>query len=251
VAIVVEAGRVHFHREARAVGAHVGDFDDVGLAAVQRFPHRSHVIARQLGIEEFDRLADDLFARTLVRGHAGLVDVQDGAVPVDDADRVGHGVEDGAVAVVFDVGRLACFAQCVASLAQQRSEVLRKGGIVAGQFERGEGRGRHRCPMSVRRLAAALSGSCRSLHVESSAFPALLPVFAAQEGGEPASGLGEPVEIDPGPDAQSMQHIHHILAGDIAAGALRVGAAAGAGDRGVDHRHAFLRQARMFDSAWP
>jgi hypothetical protein len=50
LAFVDETGRVHFHREARAVGAHVGDLGDVGLAAVERFPDRREVVAGEIGL---------------------------------------------------------------------------------------------------------------------------------------------------------------------------------------------------------
>ena len=39
-AVEDQGGRMHLHREAGAVGAHVGDLDDVGVAAVERFQHR-------------------------------------------------------------------------------------------------------------------------------------------------------------------------------------------------------------------
>jgi hypothetical protein len=38
-------------------------------------------------------LADDLVARPAVRHHAGFVEVEYGAVPVKNADRIGHRIE--------------------------------------------------------------------------------------------------------------------------------------------------------------
>src|SRR3546814_8400113 len=42
-AVVLEVGRMHFHREARAVGAHVGDFDHVAVAAARSEEHTSEL----------------------------------------------------------------------------------------------------------------------------------------------------------------------------------------------------------------
>src|SRR3546814_16002503 len=41
LSLVFEVGRMHLDREAGAVGAHVGDFDDVAVAAAQRVAERS------------------------------------------------------------------------------------------------------------------------------------------------------------------------------------------------------------------
>ena len=136
LAVVFEVGRMHFHREAGAVGAHVGDFDHIGAAAAQCFADRPQVVAWQVRIEHVDRLADDLFARPLVRGHAGLVEVEHGAVPGEHADRIGHGIEQGAVTVALGFGRGARGEQGVVRLLQHRPRCVRQRGVIAGLLQR-------------------------------------------------------------------------------------------------------------------
>ena len=90
-AVVIETGRMHLDREPRAVGAHVGGFDDVSLAAVERLPHGVEVVARQLRVQHVDGFADNLVERRPVGRGGSLVDVEHDALGVKDGDRVGHG----------------------------------------------------------------------------------------------------------------------------------------------------------------
>jgi len=167
--VVFQRGRMHLHREAGAIGAHVGDFDDVGLAAAQRLQHRRQVVARQVGVEHFDRLADDVLARALVGIDAGLVEVEHGAVVGDDADRVRHGVEQGAVAAVFEL-------QGGAGLDQHGRDVLHQLRAFAGQPALAADLDQLRQQVDQRRveLHGGAHAGC-GLHA-ASALPALLPV---------------------------------------------------------------------------
>ncbi|MNV25241.1 hypothetical protein D3C71_1163330 [compost metagenome] len=98
VALMLEPGRMHFHREAAAVAAHVGDFDDVGFALAQRLPDRVQMIAGEVRVQQLDRLADDLFAWAAIRAHPRLVEIQYYAVLAEDADRIGNRIEQRGVA---------------------------------------------------------------------------------------------------------------------------------------------------------
>src|SRR5690606_39455241 len=51
-------------------------------------------------------------------------------------------------------------------------------------------------------------------------------------------GDNQSLEVDAGVDAQAVEHVEHVLAGDIAARALGIGAAAKPGDRAVEHTDA-------------
>ncbi len=146
--VVVEAGRMHFDREPRAVGAHVADFDHVGLAAVERFQHRPHVLLGKVRVEHVDRLADDLVPRPPVGRHPGPVEVEHGAVGGDHADRVGHRVEQRVVAGLCVPGIGAGRAQRVGGLPQQVAGVRRQRGVARRrlQFRR------HRAAAVTRRL---------------------------------------------------------------------------------------------------
>ena len=104
VGAVVVARRMHFHRELAAVAAGVVDLDHVGFVARQGLEHRPHVILRQFGVDGVHQLADELLARPLVGLFTGAVEVDDAAVGGDDADRVGHGVEEAFVAAPHAVG---------------------------------------------------------------------------------------------------------------------------------------------------
>ena len=137
--VVGEVRRMHLDREAGPVRAHVGDFDDVGAAAVQGFQHRRQVVARQVRVEHLDRLADDVLARAVVGLHAGAVEVQHGAVAGDDADRVRHRVEQRAVLVVLGGDRLACLQQRGAHVVHHAPAMLRELGVAAGLLERRQG----------------------------------------------------------------------------------------------------------------
>ena len=171
VAGVGEPGRMHLHREAAAVAAHVGHFDDVGFAPVEGFPHRFEVVRRQVRIEGLDRLADDLLAGAVVGADAGLVEVQHDAGFAEDADRVGHRVEQGVVAQArgFTLGQ--GLVQRVAGLHQQRTgrlvqRVDGQGGLKCGQ----RGLRVHGGNRFDRVRAAAV-------HAGASARPTLLPVW--------------------------------------------------------------------------
>src|SRR5699024_4258510 len=54
----------------------------------------------------------------------------------------------------------------------------------------------------------------------------------------------ELIQVDSGFHAHAVQHVDHVFRGDVAGGASRVGAAAGAGNGTVHHSHAGL-QARQ------
>src|SRR5690606_12285652 len=59
---------------------------------------------------------------------AGLVEVEDAALAVEDADRVGHGVEQVAVALVLALGLVAQAAQFGQGLGEQRRVAPLAGG---------------------------------------------------------------------------------------------------------------------------
>ena len=164
--VEVDVGRMHFHREPRAVAPHVGDFDDVGLAAVQRFPDRHQVVARKVRIEHVDVAPDDLLAWPLVGLHAGLVEVQHRAVLGDDADRVGYGVEQVAVARTFGVGLLLLGEQGVACLPQEQGSGVIRAAFGSGALQRGD----------KRRQVETFAGRVMAHVAAASALPTRLPV---------------------------------------------------------------------------
>jgi hypothetical protein len=78
----------------------------------------------------------------------------------------------------------------------------------------------------------------------------LLPLPAEQA--RPASGrCRQRRQVDSGVDAQPVQHVDHVLAGDVAAGAARVRAAAGPETEASTTATPSSRQARTLASAWP
>jgi hypothetical protein len=174
LALVDEAGRMHLDRKAGAVAAFVGDLDDVALAAVERFPHRDQVIARQFRIEDMDRLAEDLVADAPVFLGAVAIDLDHRALFVEHGDQVGNRIEGGAVqAGVIGPGGLvsaAATAQGLGGIAEHAAQALVEGGVVQGAFERRQ-RVRHR---GLRRWKRSVSGRA-GLHA-ARALPTLLPV---------------------------------------------------------------------------
>src|SRR5690606_30077927 len=42
---------------------------------------------------------------------------------------------------------------------------------------------------------------------------------AAEQGGQPATGVDQAIEVDAGFDAEAVEHVRDVLAGDVAAGA--------------------------------
>lgn len=64
----------------------------------------------------------------------------------------------------------------------------------------------------------------------------------AQLLGHPHARGGEGGQIDPGLDAETVEHPHQVLGGEVAGGALRVRTAAEAARGGVDRGHAVLER---------
>ena len=171
-ALVVERRRMHLDREAGAVGPHVVDLDHIGPAAVERLPDRRQVVVRQVRVEHVDGLSDDLFARALVSGQACPVEVEHGAVMVEDADRIGHGVEQGVVAQPRRFGIVPRGLQGGPRLSEKRMDPCRKVLAEAGFLQCRE---RRCCIRPVGRWRHA--GHWRPVgHDTASAFPARLPV---------------------------------------------------------------------------
>ena len=166
LALVVDRGRMHLDREARAIGAHVGDLDHVAVAATERIQHRDHVIARQVGVDGFDGLANQVVARAAKQAQAGGVHVEHGAVPIDDADRIGHGIEEALVATLGRVTRRAGFLPGVHRIADQAAAVCIKVGTI-GQFAQ---------PASEFLFGNGRADRGLAVFHESYARPALLPV---------------------------------------------------------------------------
>ena len=92
----------------------------------------------QIWIQHFDGLADDLIARPTVRGHAGLVEVEYGAVPVKNADRIGHGVEQRGVAQPFGFGFVDGAVQRGVGAIEQGAGIGVEGGVLTGQVQCGQ-----------------------------------------------------------------------------------------------------------------
>ena len=168
---VMEVGRMHLHREPAAVGTHVGHFDDIGVAAAQGVEHRQHVVARQVRVEHVDGLAHDFLARPVVGPHAGAVEVEHGAVEGDDADRVGHRIEQRAITQAF------CLDFAVRTLDGRSSAVQQ---LACFRAERGIAGGAPQCPEQAGRVGRgvfpALRGWPARGHAAARALPALLPV---------------------------------------------------------------------------
>ncbi len=62
-----------------------------------------------------------------------------------------------------------------------------------------------------------------------------------EHGADEAPGFGHGGEIDAGAHAEAVEHVEHVLGGDVARGARGEGTAAEAGDRGVDDGDAALQ----------
>ena len=103
---------------------------------MQGFEHRLHVVGREVGIEHLDRLADDLLARAPVGAFPGAVEVEHDAALVEDADRVGHRVEQRGVAQACALGIDAAVAQGVRRACQQAAGAVGKGAVAGGGVER-------------------------------------------------------------------------------------------------------------------
>ena len=172
LAVVIKVGRMHLDRIARAISAHVGDFDDAGFPPFELAAQRTEVIPGQVGIQHFDRLADDLLARALVGGDAGLVEVKDGPIPTEDADRIGDCVEQRVVTLPRALGPDGGGMQRIAGLFQQRAHRDRKCGIIAGRLQPSEGlRDVHVDGLRTGRWRKRLG-----VHDAASARPTLLPL---------------------------------------------------------------------------
>jgi hypothetical protein len=63
----------------------------------------------------------------------------------------------------------------------------------------------------------------------------------AQHAADEGAGIDQRIQVQPGGDAHAVQHEDHVLGGHVAGGALGVGAAAQAGDAGVEHVHPHLQ----------
>jgi hypothetical protein len=58
--------------------------------------------------------------------------------------------------------------------------------------------------------------------------------LAAQHARDEGTGVDKSVQVDAGGDAQAVQQVDHVFGGDVAGRALGIGAAAQAGDAGVE-----------------
>ncbi len=170
LALVLEAGRMHLHREAAAIAAHVGDFDDVGLAPMQGFPDRVQVVAGQVRVQQFDRLADDLLTGAAIGTHAGLVEVQHHAAFAEDADRVGDGIEQGGIAAQGQLSLVHRFLQGLLDFLQQAAQVARR--VGQGAFQ-----GSQRVDVGSEVIThRSVLARAAAFHVAARALPVLLPV---------------------------------------------------------------------------
>ena len=62
-----------------------------------------------------------------------------------------------------------------------------------------------------------------------------------RHGADALAGGDQSIHIDAGVDTEAVEQVEHVLAGDVAGGALGVGTAAEAGHRAVEHVDAFLQ----------
>ncbi len=176
-AVEGDVGRMHLDRETAAVAAHVGDLDDVGVTAVERFPYRHQVIARQVRVEDVDVLADDLLARAAISLHAGAVEIHHRTVLGNDADRIRHRVEQVAVALALGLGPGLGRQQRFLRMRQQTAGLRRQGGIGGGPLQGLEDVVGIRRAGDDRRSGGIARVRCAgSTHVAAIALPALLPV---------------------------------------------------------------------------
>jgi hypothetical protein len=171
-AVEPEVGRMHLDREPAAVGPHVVDLQHIGVAAVEGFPDRLQVVGGQVRIDQVDGLADDVLAGALVGPQPGLVEIEHDAVGVQDADRIGHRIEQCVVVHprVFRVD--VCGLQGARRADQQRADGFIERQVVTGRLQR---RRRGRRIRSIRRRGQSTCGR-RGFHAGVSALATLLPV---------------------------------------------------------------------------
>ena len=163
VRAVVEAGRMHFHGELAAVAAGVVHLDHIGFVARERLQHGRHVVGRQLGVDGVHQLAHQLLALAPVGALAGAIEVDDAAVGVDDADRVGHGVEQAVVAAPDAVGVPLQAMQAGQHLGQE-SRVGGRARRVDQRFEAGDQRIVPRTARIGRQARIGFSGRVVMIH---------------------------------------------------------------------------------------